>query len=60
VQVVRGDRVETRRVEVGIVRQGAAELRSGVSDGEIVVARSGSFVRDGDIVLSVPAPQAGR
>jgi HlyD family secretion protein len=60
VQVVRGDRVETRRVEVGIVRQGAAELRSGVSEGEIVVARSGSFVRDGDIVLSVPAPQAGR
>ena len=35
-----------------------AELRSGVSDGEIVVARSGSFVRDGDIVLSVPAPQS--
>lgn len=58
VQVVRGDRVETRRVEIGIVRKGEAELRSGVSEGEIVVARSGSFVRDGDIVLSVPAPQS--
>jgi multidrug efflux pump subunit AcrA (membrane-fusion protein) len=58
VQVVRSDRVETRRVEIGIVRKGEAELRSGVSEGEIVVARSGSFVRDGDVVLSVPAPQA--
>jgi multidrug efflux pump subunit AcrA (membrane-fusion protein) len=56
VQVVRNDRVETRRVEVGIVRPGEVELRSGVSEGEIVIARSGAFVRDGDLVKSVPGP----
>lgn len=57
VQVVRNDRVETRRVEVGIVRPGEAELRSGVSEGEVVIARAGTFVRDGDLVLSVAGPQ---
>jgi len=55
VQVVRSDRVETRRVDVGLIKAGEAEIRSGVSEGEIVVARSGAFVRDGDLVLSVPA-----
>lgn len=53
VQVVRDDRVETRRVEVGIVKQGKVEVRSGISDGEIVVARAGAFVRDGDLVVPV-------
>lgn len=57
VQVVRSDRVETRRIEVGLVRQGEIEIRSGISEGEIVVARAGAFVRDGDLVQSVPAPQ---
>jgi multidrug efflux pump subunit AcrA (membrane-fusion protein) len=57
VQVVRNDRVETRRVEVGIVRPGEVELRSGVSEGETVIARAGMFVRDGDLVLSVAGPQ---
>jgi multidrug efflux pump subunit AcrA (membrane-fusion protein) len=57
VQVVRNDRVETRRVEVGIVRPGEAELRSGVLEGEIVIARAGAFVRDGDLVRSVAGPQ---
>jgi hypothetical protein len=29
-----------------------------VSEGEIVVARAGAFVRDGDLVLGVPASTA--
>jgi multidrug efflux pump subunit AcrA (membrane-fusion protein) len=58
VQVVRSDRVETRRVDVGLIKGGEAEMRSGVSEGEIVVARAGAFVRDGDLVLPVPGPAA--
>jgi HlyD family secretion protein len=56
IQVVRNDRIETRRVDVGLIKEGEAEIRSGLSEGEIVVARAGAFVRDGDLVLSVPAP----
>jgi HlyD family secretion protein len=56
VQVVRSDRVETRRVDVGLIKAGEAEIRSGVSEGEIVVARAGAFVRDGDLVQPVPGP----
>ena len=58
VQVVRNNRVETRRVEVGLLKEGEAEIRSGVSEGEIAVARAGAFVRDGDLVAPVTAPQS--
>lgn len=55
VQVVRNDRIETRRVTVGLIRGDEAEVREGVSEGETVVARAGAFVRDGDRVLPVAA-----
>lgn len=58
VQIVRDNRVETRRVEVGLLKEGEAEIRSGVSEGEIAVARAGAFVRDGDLVAPVAAPQS--
>ena len=53
VQVVRDNRVETRRVSVGLISAGQAEIRDGVSKGEMVIARSGAFVRDGDRVRAV-------
>ena len=56
VQIVRNDRVETRPVTVGQIKNGEAEIREGLSEGEVAVARAGSFVRDGDRVLPVPAP----
>jgi HlyD family secretion protein len=55
VQIVRDDRVETRPVSVGVVSGGQAEIREGLSEGEIVIARAGSFVRDGDRVRPVTA-----
>ena len=48
VQVVRRSRVETRRVEVGLMSGGNVEIRDGIGDGDIVVARAGALLREGD------------
>ena len=50
VQVVRDDRIETRRVSVGSIKGSDVEIQSGLAEGEAVVARAGAFVRDGDHV----------
>ncbi len=58
VQVVRDGRVERRDIQVGLVARGLIEVRSGISDGDIVVARAGTFLRDGDQVRAVvPDPK---
>ncbi|WP_426438840.1 efflux RND transporter periplasmic adaptor subunit [Bradyrhizobium genosp. P] len=53
VQVVRRDRVETRRVETGLMSAGQVEIRDGIQEGEIVVARAGALLREGDPVRPV-------
>jgi hypothetical protein len=55
VQVVRRARVETRRVEVGLMSGGQIEIRDGVNEGDIVVARAGALLREGDPVRAVKA-----
>ena len=55
VQAVRNGRVETRPVKVGLKTLQAVEIIEGVAEGDIVVAKSGSFLRDGDAVRPVPA-----
>jgi len=50
VQVVRRARVETRRVEVGLMSAGQLEIREGLNEGDIVVARAGALLREGDPV----------
>jgi HlyD family secretion protein len=55
VQVVRRERVETRRVEVGLMSGGQVEIRSGLAEGDIVVARAGALLREGDPVRPVTA-----
>jgi HlyD family secretion protein len=60
VQVVRGNRVETRAVKVGLAADALVEVRGGLADGDLVVARAGTFLRDGDTVRPVPAPAAAR
>jgi HlyD family secretion protein len=57
VQVARDGRIETRRVVVGLLAQGQAEIREGIADGEMVVTRAGAFVRDGDRVRAVTATE---
>ncbi len=53
VQAVVNGKVETRRVTVGLTTQMAVELTDGVKDGDILVAKSGSFLREGDAVRPV-------
>ncbi|HTC97052.1 MAG TPA: efflux transporter periplasmic adaptor subunit, partial [Bradyrhizobium sp.] len=53
VQVVKRDRVETRRVEVGLMSGGQIEVRDGLSEGDDVVARAGALLREGDPVRPV-------
>jgi HlyD family secretion protein len=55
VQVVRRQRVETRRVEVGLMSGGQVEVRDGLQEGDIVVARAGALLREGDPVRPVTA-----
>ena len=60
VQVVRRQRVETRRVEVGLLSGGQVEIRKGLSDGDVVVARAGALLREGDPVRPVTADASGK
>lgn len=58
VQVVRDGRVETRRVNVGLIAEGQVEIREGLANGDQVVSRAGAFVRDGDRVRTVEVPRS--
>jgi len=58
VQVVKRDRVETRRVETGLMSAGQVEIREGIQEGDIVVARAGALLREGDPVRPVTAAEA--
>jgi RND family efflux transporter MFP subunit len=53
VQVVRAGRVETRRVKTGLAAGAIVEVRDGLTKGDLVVARSGTFLREGDVVRPV-------
>ncbi|HLI99456.1 MAG TPA: HlyD family efflux transporter periplasmic adaptor subunit [Bradyrhizobium sp.] len=55
VQVVRRGRIETKRVEVGLMSGGQIEIREGLVEGEIVVARAGALLREGDAVRPITA-----
>lgn len=50
VQVVKRERVETRSVEIGLMAGGNVEIKGGLSEGDDVVARAGSLLREGDLV----------
>ena len=59
VQRVRDGMVETVEVATGIVANGRREIRSGLTEGDTVVVRSGAFLRDGDKVNPVAGDAAG-
>src|SRR5262245_49295317 len=58
VQVVRGNRVETRGIKTGLAADARVEVRAGLDEGELVVTRAGTFLRDGDTVRPVPVEPA--
>lgn len=53
VLVVQDGRVVSRKVELGLSAQGLTEVRKGLSEGDLVVAKAGTFLRDGDLVRPV-------
>ncbi|KWT66707.1 Membrane fusion protein of RND family multidrug efflux pump [Hyphomicrobium sulfonivorans] len=53
VQVVNDNRVERRDVKPGLISGGLVEILEGVGDGDVIVARAGSFLRSGDQVRPV-------
>jgi multidrug efflux pump subunit AcrA (membrane-fusion protein) len=55
VQVVKRARVETRRVETGLMSGGQIEIKDGLVEGDDVVARAGALLREGDPVRPVTA-----
>ncbi|WP_083528558.1 efflux RND transporter periplasmic adaptor subunit [Hyphomicrobium sp. CS1BSMeth3] len=58
VQVVENETIETRPVTLGLAEADKLEIRSGVTEGTLVVAKSGTFLRHGDRVRPVVLPRA--
>jgi HlyD family secretion protein len=56
VQVVVDNKVSSRAIKTGLNSEGLVEVREGLKLGDIVVARAGTFLRDGDMIR--PAVEA--
>ena len=57
VQRVRDGKVETRPVRLGLVEGARVEIVDGIAEGDLVVARAGTFLGDGDAVRTVEQPE---
>ncbi|MBY0561204.1 efflux RND transporter periplasmic adaptor subunit [Hyphomicrobium sp.] len=58
VQVVKDDRVQKHSVTMGLIAGDLVEIKKGVNEGDLVVTRAGTFLRDGDVVRPViPEPR---
>ena len=57
VQVVENDTIATRPVTLGLSEAEAIEIKSGISEGTLVVVKSGTFLRNGDKVNPVVLPR---
>ena len=60
VQVVSDSMVRTRRVKLGLEQGQLVEVREGLAEGDLVVAKSGTFLRDGDLVRAVVTSEQRR
>lgn len=47
------DQVKLRRIETGLMADGQIEVVSGLADGDVVVTKAGTFLRDGDAVKPI-------
>jgi len=55
IMVVTDKIVKTRRIETGVSDAESTEVVSGLNEGEMVVEKAGTFLRDGDTVVPVNA-----
>lgn len=53
VLLVSGGKVRTRAVGIGLRSGEAVEVASGLAEGDLVVAKAGTFLRDGDAIRAV-------
>jgi len=51
--VLDGDTVRERKIELGLSAGGLVQVRNGLVDGDRVIARAGTFLKDGDVVRAV-------
>ncbi len=58
VQIVRNNKIQTRRVQLGLVSDNDVEITDGISDGDTVVANAGTSLHDGDLVKTNLAEDA--
>jgi hypothetical protein len=56
-QIVVDGKIVVRRVALGLVAEGWAEIRSGIAAGDLVVARAAPFLREGDRVRTQAAAE---
>ena len=54
-QLVVESHVVERKVVPGLMTQGMVEIKGGLNSGDMVIARAGAFLRDGDAVTPVAA-----
>ena len=53
VQIIRDGVVATRPVKLGLEQGAIVEVREGLAEGDVVVAKAGTFLRDGDAVRAI-------
>ena len=53
VQVVRDGHVARSNVKTGLISSGRVEVLQGLTAGDLVVAKAGTFLRDGDAVRTI-------
>lgn len=58
VQIVEAGKIVKRRIETGLAAGNQVEIKSGIIEGDLVVAKAGTFLREGDAVRAAePAPK---
>jgi HlyD family secretion protein len=58
VQLVVDNKIKTQAVKLGILANGYAEVVQGLKEGDVIVLKAGTFLRDGDIITPVKAEQS--
>ncbi len=57
-QSVVQSKIVSKPVQIGLIGDGRAEIMAGINAGDSIVVRSGSFLRDGDLIRPVTVPLA--
>ena len=57
VQVIVDGVVRTRKVKLGLENGAQVEVREGLAEGDLIVAKAGTFLRDGDAVRAIVPEQ---